>query len=128
MPSKKAEVVLSFPNDQSGTTRVFPRAVLGGRVFIHDEEKLYIAPIQNISAGGVFINQLVMFPKGKTVRLVIKATRLAAPVQATGTVVRVENNGRSGLAVEFKSIATRDREAIQKFVSEEQIETTLKIA
>ena len=113
---------------KAGNTRlrVFQRASIPGQVIIHDEEHLYIAPLQNISAAGLFIDQLEHFNEGSQVRMVVKSSRLAEPVQATGTVVRVQSAGKRGLAVEFTSISTKAREMIQHYVFESRLENTLK--
>lgn len=108
--------------------RVFQRAQLPGRVMVHDDTQLFIAPLENISAGGLFIDQLMNIPSGKTVRVVVKSPRLDSPIQATGTVVRVERDDRKGLAIEFTSISSRARESIQNCVFESKMEKVLKVA
>jgi len=108
--------------------RVFQRAQLPGRVMVHDDTQLFIAPLENISAGGLFIDQLMNIPSGKTVRVVVKSPKLEAPIQATGTVIRVERDNRHGLAIEFTSISSRARETIQNCVFESKMEKVLKVA
>ncbi len=108
--------------------RVFQRAQLDGRVLVHDDTQLFIAPLENISAGGLFIDQLMNIPTGKTVRVVVKSSKFGAPIQATGTVVRVERDDRKGLAIEFTSISSRSREQIQNCVFENRMEKVLKVA
>lgn len=108
--------------------RVFQRAQLPGRVIVHDDTQLFIAPLENISAGGLFIDQLMNIPSGKSVRVVVKSPRLESPIQATGTVVRVERDDRKGLAIEFTSISSRARETIQNCVFETRMEKVLKVA
>ena len=112
--------------------RVFQRAHIQGHVFIHDDNQLFIAPLQNISAGGLFIDQLVALKTGDQVRVVVKSEKLQAPVQATGTIVRVERadapEDRHGLAIEFTSISSRSREVIQNCVFETRMERVLKVA
>lgn len=108
--------------------RVFERARVSGFVMIHDEEHLFIAPLDNISAGGLFLNELVAIPAGKMVRIVVKSPRLEHPVQAKGTVVRIEKRDRKGMAVEFTSISSRAREIIQNCVFEARMESALKAA
>jgi c-di-GMP-binding flagellar brake protein YcgR len=114
--------------DTGERLQVFERVSLRGQVLIHDENRLFIASVNNISAGGVFINELTVLPLGGEVRVVVKCPRLGVPIQAVGTVVRVENQKRRGLAVEFTSIASSDREAIQNCVFESRVETVLKVA
>lgn len=99
-----------------------------GYVMIHDENRLYIAPLTNISAGGVFVSQLVNIPAGRNVRVVVKSNRLGAPIQALGTVVRIEIDGRKGSAVEFTSLSAQDKEHIQACVFETRLELALKAA
>lgn len=118
---------VAFETD-SNRARAFKRAPMAGRVFIHDEDRLYIAPLNNLSAGGFFVDYLVNIPEGAEVRVVIKSSRLAAPVQAVGTVVRVEDAERRGLAVEFTSITKQSREIIQNGVAEARVESALKAA
>ena len=108
--------------------QVFQRASVAGEVLIHDEGHLFIAPLNNISAGGCFVDRLVSLHKGKLVRVVIRSPRFETPVQALGTVVRIEKDGRSGSAVEFTSISTRARETIQNCVVEFKMESALKVA
>ena len=45
--------------------RIHLRADMQGQVIIHDGEKIYIAPLSNLSAGGVFIGLLDSLP-GRT--------------------------------------------------------------
>lgn len=108
--------------------QVFQRAQVAGEVLIHDEGHLFIAPLNNVSAGGCFVDRLVSLHKGKIVRIVIRSPRFETPVQALGTVVRIEKDGRTGTAVEFTSISTRSRETIQNCVFESKMETALKVA
>jgi c-di-GMP-binding flagellar brake protein YcgR len=107
--------------------RVFQRAVIPGEVIIHDDSQLFIARLKDISAGGVFIEDLTMLPQGAQVRIVVKSPKLDATVQATGTVVRIESNSRRGAAVEFTSISSKSREVIQNCVFETRMETALKV-
>ena len=109
------------------TTRAYPRADVSGRVFIHDEERLYIAPLSNLSAGGIFVGDLVALPEGSRVRVVVKSPSLAAPVQALGSVVRVESEDRRGLAVQFTAISRKARDVISTCVSETQTQKALKV-
>lgn len=108
--------------------RVFQRAQLPGQVIVHDDAQLFIAPLENLSAGGLFIDQLMEIPAGRSVRVVVKSPRLENPIQATGTVVRVERDDRKGLAIEFTSISSRSRETIQNCVFESRMEKVLKVA
>ncbi len=108
--------------------RVFERASISGSVMIHDEEHLFVAPLSNISAGGVFIDKLISIPAGKVVRIVVKSPKLDKPVQAKGTIVRVESDERRGTAVEFTSISSQAREVIQNCVFETRMEGALKVA
>ncbi len=111
--------------------RVHPRVRVSGQVMIHDEERLFIAPLSDISAGGVFVNQLVNIPLGQTVKVVVKGPRFEKPVQAEGTVVRVDKDksaGRRGLAVQFTGISEMAKDAIQACVFELRMEAALKAA
>ena len=117
---------VSFIATEGQRLRVFQRAYVEGDVILHDGERVYVAPLQNLSAGGLYVEELDAIAPGTQVRIVIKSSRLAAPVQATGTVVRVDNNGKHGSAVEFTSISSRAREIIQNCVFESRMESTLK--
>lgn len=109
--------------------QVFKRAQIRGKVFIHNEVELHQASIGNISAGGLFLNEITDLGLGSQVRIVIKAQGLTVPVQAMGKVVRVENdNSRSGLAIEFTSISRQSREEIQNCVHEARMRDALKAA
>lgn len=111
--------------------RVHPRVRVSGQVMIHDEERLFIAPLSDISAGGVFVNQLVNIPLGRSVKVIVKGPRFEKPVQAEGTVVRVDkdkNSGRKGLAVQFTGISEMAKDAIQACVFELRMEAALKAA
>lgn len=108
--------------------QIHPRADLHGQVIIHDDKHLFIAPISNLSAGGLFIEQLVNIPAGKVVKVVVKSDRLAVPIQMQGTVVRVERGGRRGLAVQFSELNDSTRETIENFVFECRMESALKVA
>jgi c-di-GMP-binding flagellar brake protein YcgR len=121
-------------NSQSGSktendtpVRAHHRASIRGHVMIHDDERLYIAPLENISAGGIFVNQLISLPTGRTVRVVVKSSKLRAPVQAVGRVVRVESDSRRGLAVEFTSLSSQAKDVIQSCVFEARMENALKV-
>lgn len=106
---KKAETV-------TNRARQFVRAAMVGRVYIHDENQLFIAPLNNISAGGLFIDGLTDIPCGQTVKVVIKSPSLAEPVQAEGSVVRVETAARKGLAVQFSRISESAQTIIARSV------------
>ena len=107
--------------------QVFQRAAIQGSVLIHDEDQLYIAPLNNISAGGLFADRLVTIPEGRVVRVVVKSPRFEQPVQARGTVVRIQGEDRPGVAVEFTSISSRARDIIKHCVQEARMESALKI-
>lgn len=116
-------------NSKPARLQVFKRAQIQGKVFIHDEDQLFQAPIGNISAGGLFLDEVSELALGSTVRVVIKARGLNQPVQATGKIVRVEHaKSRTGLAVEFTSISRQCREDIQNCVHEARMRDALKVA
>lgn len=106
----------------------FARSGIRAQVIIHNEEHLFIAPIENISAGGVFIDQLVAIPFGSRVRIVIKSPQLQKPIQAIGTVVRIENQTRRGMAIEFLAISQESRHTIQSYVLDTNSEQELRVA
>ncbi|NDD05961.1 MAG: PilZ domain-containing protein, partial [Proteobacteria bacterium] len=64
--------------------RRHPRVEMVGRVFVHNEEHLYIAPLHNISLGGIFIERVVTIDIGQEVKVVVKAPGLTEPIQAIG--------------------------------------------
>ena len=104
--------------NQSGYpfARAHRRMEVNGSVYIHNDEHLYIAPLKNLGAGGAFVGSLISLLEGSLVRVTIKSPHLDAPVQAVGKVVRVENDSRRGLAVQFTSISTRSKKAIETCV------------
>lgn len=112
-------------SNKESTVRTHVRAQVAGKVFIHDENRLFIAPLNNLSAGGLFVDRLVSIPEGSRVRVVIKSDRFNDAVQALGKVVRVETEGRRGLAVQFTAISKRAREVISKSVDVAAIESAL---
>jgi len=59
--------------------RRHPRVEMVGRVFVHNEEHLYIAPLHNISLGGIFIERVVTIDIGQEVKVVVKAPVLLNP-------------------------------------------------
>jgi c-di-GMP-binding flagellar brake protein YcgR len=118
----------TVPKNKSKRLQVYKRAQVSGQVFIHDEDHLFIASLSNISAGGFFVDRLVDLTEGQVVRVVIKSPRLEKPIQARGTVVRIEKTDRQGTAVEFTSISSQARELIQACVFESKVETALKVA
>lgn len=115
-------------NPSAARTRRHARAEMGGMVMIHNEERLFIAPLVNISAGGLFVSHLVTLPVGSEVKLIVKGERFSQPVQAEGTVVRVDTEHRLGLAVQFTQISEQSKEAIQANVYELRMEAALKAA
>lgn len=112
---------------QAATLRTHHRVDMSGQVYIHDEQRLFIAPLKNISEGGVFIQGLTSLRLGKGVRVVIKCSAMAHPIQAKGRVVRVEDSKRKGSAVQFKELSVTDKTAIQTCV-EKNLEPVLYAA
>jgi len=106
------------PDKLPPTLRKHKRAHLQGYVYIHDDLRLYIAPLRDISEGGMFINLLTAIPAGSVVKIVIKSPRLDAPIQVHGTVIRVESEKRRGLAVEFRTVNALAHEMIKECVVE----------
>lgn len=83
------------------------RLQLTGKVFIHDQEHIFIAPLNNVSRGGVFVDKLVALDQGHPVKVVIKSADLHSPLQASGIVVRVESENRKGSAIQFNWIDSK---------------------
>lgn len=108
--------------------RVHPRVEMAGLVMIHNEERLYIAPLMDLSVGGAFVSQLVTLTPGSQVKVVLKGPRFATPVQVEGTVVRVEKSARKGSAVQFQGLTEMAKSAIQSCVFETRMEAALKVA
>ena len=100
----------------NGRDRVLERATVEGRVYIHDESRLFIAPLLNISGSGIFIEGLTSLSHGAQVRLVIKSEELGVVIQAKGQIVRIENESRVGTAVHFGEIAPKFKSQIQNSV------------
>jgi Tfp pilus assembly protein PilZ len=106
----------------------FERAEIKGQVIIHNEEHLFVAPIGNISAGGLFIEQLMAIPFGSQVRIVIKSSKFNTPIQALGNVVRIEDKDRRGMAVEFTQISKTARDYIKHLIVGVKSEQEFQIA
>jgi hypothetical protein len=107
----------SNSGNQNNSVRDVPRAQLEGRVFIHNDERLFIAPIVDISEEGCFVGQLTALTKGAKVRAVIKSQTLGQPIQIVGTVIRVETGNRTGVAISFEKLADEARKRIARLVS-----------
>lgn len=107
--------------------RAYERVNVSGDVVIHNEENLFIAPLANLSAGGCFVSDIQTIPEGTEVKIVVRCKKLIHPIQARGTVVRIENGPRRGAAIEFTSITPKCRETIQTLVHELKVESALKI-
>jgi len=107
--------------------RAYERVNVSGDVVIHNEENLFIAPLANLSAGGCFVSGIETIAEGTEIKIVVRCKKLPHPVQARGTVVRVENGSRRGVAIEFTSITPKSRETIQTLVHELKMESALKI-
>lgn len=118
----------SHIESSSRTTKkqLHKRASIEGKVLIHNEQHLFIAPLSNLSVGGLFIDQLTSIPEGVEVRVIVKSPRLDAPIQVSGTVVRVEKTDRKGAAVEFAQLSGRTKQLIETCVAESRMETVLK--
>lgn len=100
--------------------QVDPRATLKGEVLIHDDENLYIAPLENLSAGGAFIGKLISMPMGKAVSVVIRTGDFSPPVQARGYIVRVERNLLKGTAIKFHFISALDKMRVEECIKQHQ--------
>lgn len=118
----------SLSDGSLSRARRHPRVQMGGMVLIHNEERLYIAPLMDISAGGLFVSSLVTLPVGSEVKIVVKGSRFQEPLQAEGTVVRIDQSTRTGIAVRFTQISDSAKEAIQANVFELRMEAALKAA
>jgi c-di-GMP-binding flagellar brake protein YcgR len=91
-------------------------------VILHNEEQIFIAPLENISAGGLFINHVIQLQVGTEVRLVVKSPKMGVSVQAVGQVVRVENEARKGSAIVFTTISEVAQQMINACVFEAKLE------
>ena len=121
---------MNFPINKSlvnSRLRVYARVEVPGEAIVHDEKGLYIAPLNNLSAGGCFVDQLNSFPEGSEVIVIVRSHRLKSPIQARGIVVRVENRNRVGTAIEFTSINQEARDSVQTLVYENKLQNALKI-
>ena len=118
----------NFSQIENQRLRAYSRAYINGQVFIHNDNHLYIAPLNNISAGGLFVDKLCTLAEGSPVRVVVKSSKFPTPIQAKGNIVRVQKAGKSGLAVEFTSINQKAREVIQAVVFQNKLETAMRIA
>lgn len=103
--------------DQNNTVRDMPRVAVEGRVFIHNDERLFIAPIVDINENGCFVGQLTALTKGAKIRAVIKSQALGQPIQIVGTVIRVETGNRPGVAIGFTELPDDAKKRIARLVS-----------
>ena len=103
------------------------RAKVVGQVYIHNDERLFIAPLNNISAGGIFINGITSLRKGNNVKVIVKSPELDHAVQAKGKVVRIERSDRRGLAVEFTDISETTRQFIERCIDNTGLQSALKV-
>jgi Tfp pilus assembly protein PilZ len=124
----KQKSLSSVPEAMNTRARKHPRAKTTGQVIIHNEQRLFIAPLDDISAGGLFVKQLVSLPIGSEVKIVVKGPGFSTPLQAVGKVVRVNHDNRKGIAVQFTQISDGDKESIQSAVFELRMEAALKAA
>jgi len=92
------------------------RAKINGQVYIHNDDRLFIAPLSNISAGGIFINGVTGIQAGNVVRIVIKSQQMGKTIQCRGKVVRVERAKRRGLAIKFDGLPSEAQKAIKRCV------------
>lgn len=102
------------------------RAAVSGSVILHDRTHWMIAPLINLSTGGIFVEGKTPLEKGCRVKLIVRSPGLDEPVQARGNVVRVEKGKRTGLAIEFTSLSSEDRRKISTYVRETRTENLLK--
>ena len=107
--------------------QLYRRAAVLGQVYIHNDERLFIAPLNNISAGGLFINGITSLRRGNSVKIVVKSPELDQAVQAIGRVVRIERSDRRGLAVEFTDISDNAKEFIERCVHNSGLQSALKV-
>lgn len=103
--------------DSNNTVRDTPRVTLEGRVFIHNDERLFIAPIVDINEQGCFVGQLTALTKGAKIRAVIKSQALGQPIQIVGTVIRVETGNRPGVAIGFTQLPDEAKKRIARLVA-----------
>lgn len=105
----------------------YKRAVLPGHVYIHNDSRLFIAPLNNLSAGGLFIDGITALPVGNHVRLVIKSPSLDRAFQAKGKIIRIEKDARRGLAVEFAGLESELKEFINNSVHKKTDEVSFEV-
>lgn len=102
------------------------RALVSGSVILHDRTVWMVAPLVNLSTGGIFVEGVSVLEKGSRVRVIVRSPGLDNPVAARGNVVRVERGKRTGLAIEFTSLSSEDRRKISTYVRESRTEEILK--
>ncbi len=114
-------------NENQSKKQKHPRVPLKGIAYIHDDEHLYAAQLNNLSKGGMFLSQLTALEDSKVVKIVVKSEDLGVPFQASGRIVRVESNNRKGTAIEFISLKNEVQKLIDKRVQEVALEDELKL-
>lgn len=102
------------------------RAVVQGSVILHDRQTWMVAPLVNLSTGGIFVEGKTPLEKGSRVRVIVRSPGLANPVLVRGNIVRVEKGKRTGIAIEFTSLSGEDRRRISTYVRESRTEEFLK--
>ncbi len=102
------------------------RAKIQARVYIHDNERLYIATTEDLSISGTFISGPLPFTPGQPVHVVIKLPKVDTAIQLQAVVVRVESRGQSGIGIQFTKIDENAHKLIQKCVWQTLVEEALK--
>lgn len=112
--------------DVKKALQLHKRAEVEGSVIMHDRTHWMVAPLVNLSTGGIFVEGKTQLEKGSRVRVIVRSPGLEEPIAARGNVVRVEKGKRMGLAVEFTSLSSEDRKKISTYVRESRTQDSLK--
>jgi hypothetical protein len=97
-------------------SRKYIRASVKGQVLLHNESKLLVAPLNNLSEGGVFVNGVTSLPEGSLVKLVIRSEFFKEPIQAEGKIIRIEKKERKGSAIQFTGMSVENLTDIKSSV------------
>ena len=116
IPKNKQEQLLALLNkwDFSGKRKHTRKTCLIA-VDYSTPDRFYREFIQNISAGGIYIETREPLSKGEDLSLTFSVPSSEAPIRLTGKIVRTD---KSGIAVEFESISKYQEEIISSLLDE----------
>jgi len=116
LPKSKQEQLLSLLNKWDDTgKRKHKRKPCLLAVDYSTPDRFYREFIQNISAGGIYIETREPLSKGEDISLTFSVPSSETPIRLTGKIVRTD---KSGIAVEFEGISKYQEEIILTLLNE----------